>query len=75
MTYNHKEFTQGLINGLMSDDSLAGTMEAIAVCLGNLTDEEGKMIGRINLSEDFTQNMEFCMQIAEMLRNEKRKTK
>lgn len=73
MTYNHKEFTQGLINSLMEDNSLAGTMEAIAVCLGNLTDNEGKFIGRVNLSEDYTQNMEFCMQIAEMLRNEKRK--
>lgn len=73
MIHNHKEFTQNLINDLLAGDSLAGTMEAIAICLGNLTNNEGKLVGRINLSEDHTQNMEYCMQIAEMLRNEKRK--
>ena len=66
--------TQKLVNELIKMDSLAGLAEAIAICLGNLKNSDGKFIGRINLHEDFSQNVEFCWQIAEMLRDEKRKT-
>ena len=68
----HSEMTQNLINGLVELGTVAGMAEAIAISLGSLKNSEGKLVGRVNLNEDFSQNMEFCWQIAEMLTNKKR---
>lgn len=71
MKNNHQKFTQDCINQLVELKTVRGLTEAIAICLGNLKNDEGKLVGRIILDEDFTQNMKFCLQIAEMLMDKK----
>lgn len=71
---NQTKFTQECINSLVEMDSVVAFAEAIAICLGNLKNSDGKFIGRINLSEDHSENFEYCYQIAEMLLNKKRNT-
>lgn len=69
MTYNHKEFAQNSINYLVEQKTTRDLTEAIAICVRNLKDTEGKLV-RVSLCNDFLQEMAFYEQIAKMLRNE-----
>lgn len=70
MVTGFDQFRAESIKSLMDMNSSSATAEAIAICLGSLKNKEGKLIGRVNLSEDFAENMNFCHQIAKMLRGE-----
>lgn len=66
------ELTNKMIKELMGMDTLAGTAEAIAVAMMNL--KVNGLFTRARLSDNPDENIEFCYQIAEMLRGEKRRS-
>lgn len=64
------KLSQDSINALIEENTTRSTAEAIAIAISHLKDKDGKLV-RTYLSDDYDQHLEFCIQIAKQLRNEK----
>jgi hypothetical protein len=42
-------------------------MEAIAICISNLKDKDGKYV-RVYIGDDQEQHLDYCLQIAKLLK-------
>ena len=69
--FDFKKFTQNSINSLTEKNDVRDWTEAIAICVRNLRDRNDRLV-RVQFNDNFEQEMEFYMQIAEMLLNKKR---
>jgi hypothetical protein len=56
----------------VEQNTVAGLAEAIAICISNLRDKDGKYLC-IRLSDDYQEHMDFCVKIAEQLRKAQEK--
>ena len=60
------------IRWCLEQDAMEQTAEAIAICIANLKDRNGKHL-RVYLHPDYEQHIEFCKQIAKQLREAQEK--
>lgn len=67
---NLQEFAQDSIDHLVALNTERDLTEAIAICVRNLKDPEGKLV-RVQFTNDFEQEMDYYRQIAKMLRGNK----
>lgn len=64
---NIDEFTERSVRYCVEQDTVEGLAEAIAICISNIRDEQGKHL-RVYLSEDYNEHLQFCVQIAKQLK-------
>ena len=61
------KFRENSIKYCVEQNTVEGLAEAIAICISNIRDDEGKYLA-IRLSNDPVKHMNFCMQIAKQLK-------
>jgi len=66
------EFAQNSINHLVKQNTTRDLAEAIAICISMLKNKEGKLL-RVKLTDDYEEHIDFCTQIASMLRKAQEK--
>jgi hypothetical protein len=64
---NIDELREKSIAYCVEQNTVAGLAEAIAICISNLRDKEGRYLC-VRLSSDHQEHLEFCVKIAEQLR-------
>jgi len=69
---NIDELREKSIAYCVEQNTVAGLAEAIAICISNLRDKEGRYLC-VRLSSDYQEHMEFCVKIAEQLRKAQEK--
>ena len=69
---NIDELREKSIAYCVEQNTVAGLAEAIAICISNLRDKDGKYLC-IRLSDDYQEHMDFCVKIAKQLRKAQEK--
>jgi len=64
---NIDELREKSIAYCVEQNTVFGLAEAIAICISNLRDKDGKYLC-VRLSDDYQEHMDFCVKIAEQLR-------
>ena len=66
------ELREKSIKWCIEQNTVEGLAEAIAICISNIRNKEGKYL-RVYLSDDYNEHLQFCIQIAKQLKKAQQK--